>query len=590
MHRVRGCLTFSSSASASSQSPGSLLFSTMRQRRQSPPAAVPFTGSHSPGSRSLHASSTTSKDEPASPRPSSPASPRSRLGKSGAAALAVAAAALAAYGFHSTTTPLHPPGPSSSSPSSSLSSSFEGLVFPPLPQHPSRLFFQSGEEASLTTGKKWVTRALRENQRQWITDHAASPVASGRILIDSNSVASNEPVEDRHVHVQVQLPFMHQEKKKKQDPLLLVGVIDGHAGWKCSHELRHLLPSYAAHYLSQVQKESVDVKEGEKVDRVKRALERAFVDLDQHLLDASQSERYSFHLDAVEPAVNGAVALLTVLWDKDLFVSNCGDVMAVLGSWMGDKVGYKATPLSQEHNGDNLAEKARVISEHPEEEKNTSMVRNRVLGHLHPTRVFGDARYKLTKEQMEALGKLADKYKSPVDWTKRYLIPELSKTPPYVKSFPEVTHHALQPADRFLIVATDGLWDWVRPEKAVEIVGEYMAKQKQDPAFEKKFKNAATYLLHQALGEVPDRVQNETPDSHRVKVLALPAGYSRRYRDDITVSVVFFSEEGLAKREVTSGEQGEMGVGAVPVVSLSEKLVTWPEILDARLLSASSKL
>lgn len=44
--------------------------------------------------------------------------------------------------------------------------------------------------------------------------------------------------------------------------------------------------------------------------------------------------------------------------------------------------------------------------------------------------------------------------------------------PPYVTAKPEVFTHKLDPADSFLVIATDGLWDRVTNEDAVEIVSQ----------------------------------------------------------------------------------------------------------------------
>lgn len=42
-------------------------------------------------------------------------------------------------------------------------------------------------------------------------------------------------------------------------------------------------------------------------------------------------------------------------------------------------------------------------------------------------------------------------------------IPPYYYTPPYLTAKPQVAHHHLQPRDKFLILATDGLWDFMTP-------------------------------------------------------------------------------------------------------------------------------
>lgn len=40
---------------------------------------------------------------------------------------------------------------------------------------------------------------------------------------------------------------------------------------------------------------------------------------------------------------------------------------------------------------------------------------------------------------------------------------------------PDVMKHVLTPRDRFLVLATDGLWDMISPVQAVQLVGEHMS-------------------------------------------------------------------------------------------------------------------
>lgn len=49
------------------------------------------------------------------------------------------------------------------------------------------------------------------------------------------------------------------------------------------------------------------------------------------------------------------------------------------------------------------------------------------------------------------------------------VIPDFYYTPPYLTAKPQVTHHHLQPRDKFLILATDGLWDFMTPLQVIYI-------------------------------------------------------------------------------------------------------------------------
>jgi len=47
-------------------------------------------------------------------------------------------------------------------------------------------------------------------------------------------------------------------------------------------------------------------------------------------------------------------------------------------------------------------------------------------------------------------------------------IPPFYYTPPYLTAKPQIAHHHLQPRDKFLILATDGLWDFMSPLQVIK--------------------------------------------------------------------------------------------------------------------------
>lgn len=52
---------------------------------------------------------------------------------------------------------------------------------------------------------------------------------------------------------------------------------------------------------------------------------------------------------------------------------------------------------------------------------------------------------------------------------RRDTIPQSYHTPPYLTAKPQVAHHHLQPRDKFLILATDGLWDFMTPLQVMKL-------------------------------------------------------------------------------------------------------------------------
>lgn len=179
----------------------------------------------------------------------------------------------------------------------------------------------------------------------------------------------------------------------------------------------------------------------------------------------------------------------------------------------------------------NPSEVQRVLSEHPVEEASTCLKRERLLGCLAPLRAFGDAKFKWSKEKQEKV--FNEKGIKSFSEAKEFL------TPPYLTAEPEVTSYQLQRTDKFLILATDGLWDMLSNEEAVEFVKDNLQKhnpdynitdQEPNPAYD--LKNSASRLIKEALGG-EDHVAVSTS-------LSLPYPDVRNYRDDITVTVVHF--------------------------------------------------
>lgn len=243
-----------------------------------------------------------------------------------------------------------------------------------------------------------------------------------------------------------------------------------------------------------------------------------------------------------------------------LRVACTGDSRAVLGRRSGNGK-WTATPLSVDQTGSNPDEANRMRKLHPGEEH---VIRNgRVLGGLEPTRAFGDASYKWSKE---IASRLRDSFFGRTQSS-------LLKTPPYVTAEPVVTTTKIHPEKGdFLVLATDGLWEMLTNEEVVGLVGKWLESQtnkvstsqfdnvwtkifgaqkqglpvehdsesvatdgqktpirvrqwgidKDDDRFIVRDSNVATHLIRNALGG-----NNEEMVS---ALLTLPSPYSRRYR------------------------------------------------------------
>lgn len=97
-----------------------------------------------------------------------------------------------------------------------------------------------------------------------------------------------------------------------------------------------------------------------------------------------------------------------------------------------------------------------LFAEHPNE-RDTVIRSDRLLSQLAPLRAFGDVRYKWPREKLQ---KLIVPYFGDVIAPNYY-------TPPYLTAKPAIQHHILTPKDKFLVLATDGLWDVFRFENFI---------------------------------------------------------------------------------------------------------------------------
>ena len=336
-----------------------------------------------------------------------------------------------------------------------------------------------------------------------------------------NSLASNKVMEDRHtVHL------------CPRTGIALLSVIDGHAGWCCAEHIKGCIATYVADHLERAEMnvaftdilktsgEELQIYSGSLVKKdaakelIMAQLKNSFVELDDDIsgtaLDAVKQVGVGHSLTDVMrqhmmPALTGACVNTLLLHGKNAFVANTGDCRSVLGRKENNK--WVSVPLSTDHTYDNQNEVARITREHPGE-AHTLFAHRRLLGGLMPFRSFGDVSYKWKPEYLNLIY--------------QQVIPHYY-TPPYLTAEPEVSHHELTEDDKFIVIATDGLWERLSNEQVINIVGDKLDQHDDD--------NIATALLKRALGEDDDRVY---------ELLTLTPPESRWFRDDITIIIVTF--------------------------------------------------
>ncbi|THV08299.1 protein serine/threonine phosphatase 2C [Dendrothele bispora CBS 962.96] len=415
------------------------------------------------------------------------------------------------------------------------------------------------------------------------------------------SLSSNDPLEDANSHQIIERDDAFSANSPGD--FLFFNVFDGHRGPETSRLLSRILINAVALELSQLANSTAALNtkgltsklfgsstssslSAPEPEAVSLTIEKAFTKLDSLLMDAPISILQN-HLKGRSPkdmtipdlskdpqgmsamlaAVSGSCALVTLIdtAQRDLYVALAGDCRAVAGVWEPTQDGkgiWKVDVLTEDQTGRNPSEVKRIKSEHPPDEAEYVVKNGRILGGLEPSRAFGDARYKWNAQTQELLNQVY----MVGNGTPLRKAPLTLKTPPYVTAKPVVTHRKLDfenPASlRFMVIATDGLWDELSSEEVVSLVGGHLAGLKGTiskdqlpslvptstanagldgkPHIQKKGsgswafvdENVSSHLIRNALGGGDEMALR--------KRVSIPAPYSRRYRDDITVTVVWW--------------------------------------------------
>ncbi|KAF8915312.1 phosphatase 2C-like domain-containing protein [Mucidula mucida] len=455
-----------------------------------------------------------------------------------------------------------------------------------------------------------VNRRLRERATTETT-----PRPNGIVWNYANaSLPSNDPIEDAHSKQIVQ--------RDASDPsapgdYVFFTVMDGHSGPDTSRLLSQILinavslelsklisnPASSKSTLSRVTSLFASSADANPVS-VANAIQLAFTNLDRELINAPirifasnideksrdskivpDLSQHPLALKTMQPAVSGSCALMTMFdtAHEDLYVACTGDARAVAGASSSDG-SWHVDVLTEDQTGRNPKEKARIQSEHPADEKDNVIRNGRVLGGLEPTRAFGDARYKWPREIHDLLNQAF------MVGNNLQLRPQPSalKTPPYVTARPEVTHRKVSfktPGEhgiRFLVMATDGLWDELTSEdvaglvlghlkglkgviskselsslvptstKTATVQGKDQRRQRGSGSWAFIDDNIGVHLIRNALGG--------GDETELRRLVSIPAPFSRSHRDDITVTVVWWHEgqEGSASSISTSAPKAKL--------------------------------
>ncbi|KAI8324401.1 protein serine/threonine phosphatase 2C, partial [Martensiomyces pterosporus] len=405
-----------------------------------------------------------------------------------------------------------------------------------------------------------VDAILHAKEKSWCLDGDTKVGTGLRLRVDTNQVSSNDPIEDYLAWDIVQpRGAVPKDGIGAQAPSrFMFGVFDGHAGYMCAEQIAARIGPMLNESLELVRRSTTPqganngtplagtVKQlakeaGLDWDHTSLALTATFINMDYELVHGALADfRKSQNLMRMDqllgPAVSGSCGLVAVVDAKaeEVVVGNTGDSRALLGVRL-DNGTWKAVRLSEDQTASNKNELARMNREHPGE---TAVIRKgRVLGGLMPTRAFGDCRYKWSLETQQDL--------FPVLYARghRYATtPPNYSTPPYVTARPVIVKHQLSENDKFIVMASDGLYDQLSDAEVIDTVAQWYEAHNKGKGSEKTSStltteddNAATHLIRTALST--DRLGRRSDDIIR-RLLAIPPPHSRRFRDDISVTVI----------------------------------------------------
>ncbi|RDY09743.1 Protein phosphatase 2C 29 [Mucuna pruriens] len=261
------------------------------------------------------------------------------------------------------------------------------------------------------------------------------------------------------------------------------------------------------------------------LSRALQVTELAYLDMTDKLLDTNP-----------ELALMGSCLLVALMRDEDVYVMNVGDSRAIVAHYeevdssveSGSKGGVEsgaetiveeslglaqqmrlvALQLSTDHSTSIEEEVIRIKNEHPDDIK--CIVNDRVKGRLKVTRAFGAGFLKQPKWNDAVLEMFRNEYIG---------------TAPYISCSPSLRHHRLCQKDQFLILSSDGLYQYLNNEEVVSHVESFMEKFPEgDPA---------QHLIEELLLRAAKKAGM---DFH--ELLDIPQGDRRKYHDDVTVMVV----------------------------------------------------
>ena len=247
--------------------------------------------------------------------------------------------------------------------------------------------------------------------------------------------------------------------------MAIFAVYDGHG------EGGEHIAQYALHEIPKRLEQHEDFLKG----GFEAAFKDVFVNVDRDLT----------LIQDITPMYSGCTACVVLLKDKELFLANAGDSRAVMAQKQIQPFGpaqcvYKSVDLTVDQNPDSPGEQERIesmggfVSPPPEEGLSA--------------RVWLDSQFRQFGLAMSrSIGDHAVKSVG-------------------VIACPVVTHYEITPDDDFIIIATDGVWEFLSSQQAVDLVAQELENGKGSSEACQCLIEAAAAMWHEHEGDYRDDI------------------------------------------------------------------------------------
>ncbi|KAL6907432.1 hypothetical protein ACP4OV_002471 [Aristida adscensionis] len=281
-----------------------------------------------------------------------------------------------------------------------------------------------------------------------------------------------------------------------------VGVYDGHGGPETSRFINNHIFNHLKRFATEHKCMSVDV------------IRKAFQATEEGFLSLVIKE---WPLKPQIAAV-GSCCLVGVICAGTLYVANLGDSRAVLGRLVKATGEVVAMQLSSEHNACYEEVRQELQASHPDDPQIVVLKHNvwRVKGLIQISRSIGDVylkRPEYNREPLHSKFRLRETFQKPI-----------------LSSEPQITVHQIQPNDQFIIFASDGLWEHLSNQEAVDLV-------QSSPR-----NGIARRLVKAAMQEAAKKREMRYSDLKKID-----RGVRRHFHDDTTVVVIFLDSNAMSK-------------------------------------------